>query len=300
MMEIGNRTTLATPGIALCICVLFMFYGPHTNAQAAKEYKDVVYATIDGTPLTMNIFVQGEGSRPSLFVWVHGGAWRSGSKESMPEAFKEAGFAVASLDFRLSTTAAFPAMIHDIKAAIRFLRANADRYGYKAERIAVGGSSSGGHLATLVGVTNGNKDLEGTLGTYSGTSSSVQAIVDFYGASNLTTILGQSTPHGLSVRKPALELLLGALPENNKPLAELASPVYHVDPTDPPLLIIHGDQDPQMPINQAHELEGKYSAMGLDVTFDVVHGGAHGGDAFYSGKHLQGMIDFLRRTIDIE
>src|SRR6185369_16465310 len=151
----------------------------------------------------------------------------------------------------------------------------------------IAGSSAGGHLAALVGVTNGNRELEGTVGSDLQTSSDIQAIVDMYGASNLTTILAQSTPQGLSVRKPALDLLLGSQPEAVPELARLASPVFHVDRSDPPLLLLHGDQDPQMPINQAHELQGAYEKLGLDVAFDVVHGAAHGGNAFLEGEHLE-------------
>jgi dipeptidyl aminopeptidase/acylaminoacyl peptidase len=99
------------------------------------------------------------------------------------------------------------------------------------------------------------------------------------------------------VRRPALELLFGGPPDIKKSLAELASPVRHVDASDPPLLIFHGDRDPQMPINQSHELQGAYEQLGLDVTFVVVHGSAHGGDAFYTGKNLDRAVDFLHRTI---
>jgi acetyl esterase/lipase len=213
--------------------------------------------------------------------------------------FVEGGAAMASLDFRQSGEARFPANIHDIKAAIRFLRAKAPQYGYRTDRIAIAGSSSGGHLAVLVGVSNGQKELEGTVGTHLNQSSAVAAIIDYYGASNLTTILAQSTPHGLSVRRPALELLLGGLPDAEPRLAQLASPVTLVDRGDPPLLIFHGDQDPQMPINQSHELQGAYGKMGLDVHFDVVHGAAHGGDAFFTPDRVARAMAFLRRTIGL-
>ena len=252
---------------------------------------------MDGKDLALDLYVPAGVKSPSLVIWVHGGAWRSGSKAKVPKAFFENGFAVASLDFRLSTEARFPASVHDIKAAIRFLRANAKTYGYRSDSIVIAGDSSGGHLATLVGVTNGNKELEGTVGNNLDQSSDVQAIIDYFGASNLTTILSQSTPHGLSVRKPALELLLGALPENAKALAELASPVFHIDRNDPPLLVVHGDQDPQMPINQSHELEGKYKELNLDFSFDVVHGAAHGGEVFYSGVYLEHALAFMHRTL---
>jgi acetyl esterase/lipase len=260
-------------------------------------HRDVVYAVADGKSLALDIHMPEGVVRPPLLVWVHGGMWRTGSKEQVPTAFVEHGFATASLDFRQSTEARFSAQAHDIKAAIRFLRANAAEYGYAADRIAIAGNSSGGHLAALVGVTNGHSELEGTLGDHRDQSSEVQAIVVYYGASNLTTILAQSTPFGLGVREPSLDLLLGALPDQAPALAELASPVKHVDAGDPPIFLLHGDQDPQMPINQAHELEGAYERLGLDATFDVVHGAAHGGSAFFAQPHLGRTIAFLRRTI---
>jgi acetyl esterase/lipase len=267
------------------------------QAQSTREFRDVIYATVSGKDLGLDIHMPAGAQRPPLLVWVHGGAWRSGTKERVPLVFVEHGIATASLDFRQSAEARFPAAIHDIKAAIRFLRAKAAEYGYQADRIAIAGSSSGGHLAALVGVTNGHKELEGTVGNYLNQSSAVQAIVDYFGASNLMTILAQSTPHGVNMRRPALELLLGSLPEDNKELAKLASPVTHVDRNDPPLLLLHGDQDPQMPINQAHEVHGAYKRMGLDVEFDVVYGAAHGGDLFFAPEHRDRALAFLNRTI---
>ena len=238
-----------------------------------------------------------EEGKPPLIVYVHGGAWRSGSRDSVPiRAMTEHGFAIASVDYRLSPQAEFPANVHDIKAAIRFLRAKANDYGYNATRISIVGSSAGGHLAALVGVTNGNKELEGTVGDFLDQSSDVQAIVSFYGASNLTSILSQSTPHGLKVRTPALDLLLGGSPEEKVDLARLASPVFHVDRNDPPLLLVHGDQDPQMPINQSHELKGAYKKVGALVRFDVVHGGTHGGDKFYTDEQLKTVAEFLNKS----
>lgn len=263
-----------------------------------QEFRDVVYASPNGHDLGLDIYMPDGVVFPPLVVQVHGGAWRFGSKDGgVPMEFVENGYAVASLDFRASTDAPFPAMVHDIKAAVRFLRAKAGDYGYDADRIAITGASSGAHLAQVVGVSNGHPALEGDLGDYLDTSSDVQAILSYFGASDLTVILSQSTPFGLGVREPALELLLGALPDANPELAKLASPVYLVDAVDPPLMLLHGDMDPQMPINQSLNMLGAYKSAGLDVTFEPVHGAVHGGPGFFDTEHLDNALAFLERTI---
>jgi acetyl esterase/lipase len=279
------------------LAVILLMASSHASAQAARSIQDVVYAAVDGKQLALDVHLPTNIAQPALVVWVHGGAWNAGTKAQYPKELVASGFAVASVDFRQASEARFPANVHDIKAAIRFLRAKAAQYGYRSDRIAIAGASSGAHLAALVGVTNGDAALEGKVGDQLAASSSVQAIVSYFGASNLTTILVQSTPFGLNVRKPALERLLGALPESAPDVAKQASPLFHVDRNDPPLLLLHGDQDPQMPINQSHELEGAYEKLGLDVDLDVLHGLAHGGDAFFAGEPLQRAVEFLRRVL---
>ena len=264
------------------------------NEDAPWVVKDVEYARVGESPLSLDFHFPVDVTDSSVVVWVHGGAWRTGSKRNMPlGALVKAGFTVASVNYRLSPVAPFPAQIHDIKAAIRFVRARATRYGYRSDRIAIAGASAGGHLAALVGTTNGNSNLEGAVGQHLDQSSDVQAIVDFYGPTNFMTILSQSTPHGLGVRIPALQLLLRAQPDSKPEPAKLASPVNHVGDMDPPLLLIHGDQDPQVPINQSHELHGKYKEYGLPVRFEVIHGGAHGGKEFYDESILKIVQRFL-------
>lgn len=285
---------VGTPALISCL----WFQPASLYAQSRQpDYENVVYATIEGDSLLLDIYLPVGVAAPPLVVWIHGGAWRSGTKASVPTVFVENGFATASIEYRLSTEARFPAQAHDIKAAIRFLRAEQAAYGFRADRIAIAGSSAGGHLAALIGLSNGDPKLEGTVGDHRSESSDVQAVVSYYGASNLMTILNQSTPHGLDVRRPALQLLLGGLPDAMPEVAQLASPIFYVDRTDPPLLLLHGDQDPQMPINQAHELEGAYRKFGLDVQFHVVHGASHGGEVFYSSEHLDRVLSFLARTL---
>ena len=278
----------------------FAFASIIQSEEPIKTSRNIEYGRVEGHVLKLDLYLPQENTTPPLIVWVHGGAWRGGSKDGMPlKSMVERGWAVASVDYRLTPVAPFPAQIHDIKAAIRFLRAQAQHYRYLSDKIIIAGASAGGHLAALVGTTNDHPTLEGSVGDYPEESSSVQGILDFYGASNLTTILNQSTPHGLGVRIPALQLLLGGQPEDRVPVARLASPVYHVDSKDPPLMLIHGDQDPQMPINQAHELQGAYQREELPVEFEVIHGAAHGGAEFYDSRRLRLISTFLKRHLNL-
>jgi acetyl esterase/lipase len=259
-----------------------------------KDLKDVAYAEAEGRKLLLDLHMPSpSNTNPYLIVWIHGGAWHSGSKASPPNSFVESGYALASVDYRLSVEAKFPAQVHDIKAAIRYLRANASKYGYRNDKIIIAGSSAGAHLAVLVGVTNNDKELERSLGQYTNTSSAVQAILDYYGPTNFTTILKQSTPHGISVRGPAIALLLGKPVDNVQDMARKASPVFQVDPTDPPLLIFHGDQDIQVPINQSHELVGAYQNHKLKVQMEVVYGAGHSEAPYFEPKYQNVMTSFL-------
>ena len=288
----SNRTFYS----AITGLVLLSVTGRCGESNRWEVIRDIEYARAGEQALKLDLHIPRGKPRAPLIVWVHGGAWRSGSKNGMPLGkLVEDGYAIASVDYRLSTQAKFPAQIHDIKDAIRFLRGHSSQWSVPSKKIVIAGDSAGGHLAALVGVSNGDPELEGDIGTDRAESSDVQGIISFYGAANLTTILNQSTPHGLKVRVPALDLLLGGQPDQVPALARLASPVFHVDRADPPLLLLHGDQDPQMPINQAHELCGAYKKRNAPVQFEVVHGAAHGGAAFYDAERMAIVKKFLRR-----
>lgn len=270
--------------------------------------RDVEYVRRAGAALRLDLYLPPPDARAGgsdgvaqpapLIVWVHGGAWRAGRKADVPILpLAKQGFAIASVDYRLSPVAKFPAQTQDIHAAIRFLRKQASTYGIDTKRIAVAGSSAGGHLAALVGVSADAQELTGQPDETQRTPSGVGAIVSFYGASNLESILSQSTEHGLSVRVPALKLLLGGLPEEEPRLARLASPVAHVDADDPPLLWIHGDADPQMPYAQAIEMRDAYAKHDLPFELVTVKGGLHGGEGFYDDAMLKRVAQFLREHL---
>lgn len=269
--------------------------------QAAEPtQRDLALARIGDRALTLDLYAPTERATQAAptIIWIHGGAWRAGSKGNVPVLpWRQHGFAIASVEYRLSPEAKFPAQIHDIKAAIRYLRRRASGLHLDPDRFVIAGASAGGHLAALVGVSGGVDELEGSIGDHASESSTVSAIVSFYGASNLQTILSQSTRHGLSVRVPALQLLLGGQPDEVPALAKLASPVTHVDASDPPLWLIHGDADPQMPPRQSDELEAAYKKAGCSVKIDRVTGGKHGGGEFYSNERLDRIADEVLNAI---
>lgn len=289
---------MPSPSPLILLAVLSTTALSPVSAGDSRIVSNLVYARVQAMDLALDLYLPPSSQKGPLIVWVHGGAWRSGSRKEMPlGALVNASYPVASVDYRLSGVARFPAQIHDLKAAIRFLRARAGEYQLSAREIVMAGASAGGHLAALVGVSNGHPELEGDLGVHQQESSAVQGIISFFGAANLTTILGQSTPHGLSVRVPALELLLGGQPEAHPKLARLASPVFQVDHSDPPLLLLHGDQDAQMPVNQALELQGAYKAAGAPVQLEILSGAGHGGESFFDEKRISLVKHFLTENV---
>ncbi len=258
----------------------------------------VEYAKVAGKSLKLDFYQPDDHSKSRpLIVWVHGGAWRAGNRKSVPiKELLNKGFAIASVDYRLTPVAPYPANVHDIKAAIRFLRAHTAKYRIDDEQISVAGVSAGGHLAALVGLTNGSAEHEGAVGDFLKVSSEVQAVVSFYGASDLLSILGQSTPHGLSVRVPALNLLLGGPPTEKLELARLASPLHQLDSTDPRVLLIHGDQDPQMPYQQSKDLHAACLKLEIPCELVTVKGGKHGGREFYQESLMTKVAGFLSKA----
>ncbi|MGD9873080.1 MAG: alpha/beta hydrolase fold domain-containing protein [Kiritimatiellia bacterium] len=227
--------------------------------------------------MTLDILrpVNATGSLPAI-VWIHGGGWgagdkRRGVKNILP--FAERGYVCVSVSYRLTDEAVFPAQIHDCKAAIRFLRAHAEKYGIDSGRIGVWGASAGGHLAALLGTSGGVAELEGDEGS-PGFPSRVQAVCDWYGPVDLYSAAQQAP------EDPRPAKLLGGEILDNRELAVLASPVSHASPDDPPFLIMHGTRDDVVPLQQSRLLKWALNRQGVPVKLSVVRGGGHGGDRF--------------------
>ncbi|MFC2079650.1 alpha/beta hydrolase fold domain-containing protein, partial [Candidatus Bipolaricaulota bacterium] len=251
------------------------------NAQSVRAHtvlRDIEYASVDGISLLLDLYLPDPSSTGAvpLVIWVHGGGWRAGSKNNTyaPTTLGEE-YAVASIDYRLSGAATFPAQIHDVKAAVRWLRGHADQYGFDPSRFGAWGSSAGGHLVALLGVSCGNADLEGTIGEYLDESSCVQAVCDFYGPTDLLALPEQRG--AAAARQPTAEdLLLGGMAEELPTLAGLASPLSHVSSGLPPFLIMHGSDDLVVPVEQSLVFNEALGATGVESTLIIIAGAGHG------------------------
>ena len=230
--------------------------------------------------------------RLPLVVWIHGGAWWAGGKEGCPAVpLVPKGYAVASINYRLSQHAVFPAQIEDCKAAIRWLRANAAKYHLDADHIGVWGSSAGGHLVAMLGTTGNVKELEGQGGNLD-QSSRVQCVVDWFGPADMLTMGRQADKPGTPVAQ-----LIGGPVQENKEKARKASPLTYVSKDSAPFLIMHGDKDNVVPPGQSDVLAGALKKAGVEVTLVVVKGDGHGGPGFNSPENRKLIEDFFAKHL---
>lgn len=236
----------------------------------------------------LDLYLPEQAARPlPVILWVHGGGWSKGDKTNGPAfRFATKGYAVASMNYRFSQHAVFPAQIHDCKAAVRWLRANAKKYGLDADHIGAWGGSAGGHLVALLGTTAGVKELEGPGGN-GDQSSRVQAVVDWYGPTDFLTVGAKDTRSNL----------LGGDPQQNKEKARKASPVTYVSKDAAPFLIMHGDEDKTVPISQSETFADALKKAGAEVTFVVVKGGKHGGALFTNAESMKQVEDFFAQHL---
>jgi acetyl esterase/lipase len=234
-----------------------------------ETVRNIPYAEVNGKPILLDLRVPMNAQRPPLVVWIHGGGWVGGDKEKCRICWlARKGFAVASINYRLLKDAIFPAQIHDCKAAIRWLRANEERYGYDASRIGAAGSSAGGHLSALLGTTGGIQELEGAVGGNLAESSRVQAVVSISGLSDLETSYA-------SHPDPRVALLIGGTPAEQPERSLSASPLHFVGSDASPLLLIHGEKDPIVDPQQAVQLHRAYQNAKLDSWLEMIPGTGH-------------------------
>ena len=253
--------------------------------EGTKVLKDLAYVPGGHERQKLDLYLPPTGARWPLVVAIHGGAFRMGSKEGEPAgAFVARGFAVAAINYRLSQHAIFPAQIEDGKAAVRWLRANAARYGYDPGRIASYGASAGGHLAAMLGTAGDVKAFD--VGAHLDQSSRVQAVVDFFGPTDFLQMDAHRSSAQAMVHdtpdSPESQLVGGPIRDNPDKVAR-ANPITYVTKDDPPFLIIHGDADALVPHHQSELLEAALTKAGVPVRFVTIPGGLHGGDTEAKG-----------------
>jgi acetyl esterase/lipase len=210
-----------------------------------------------------------------VIVYIHGGGWKHGNKSSTwtPIDYVSRGYAVASIDYRFSTDAIFPAQIQDAKAAVRWLRANAKKYNLDAQHFASWGESAGGHLASLLGTSNGVAAFD--VGENLSQSSAVQAVVDYYGPTDLLQMAAEAGSAAHDAPCSAESQLVGGALQTHKKRAKRANPITYIDGRDPPFFIAHGDQDDSVPPAQSVLLRDALKKAGVPRIYISVAGVGH-------------------------
>jgi uncharacterized protein (DUF885 family)/acetyl esterase/lipase len=271
--------------------------GGETITQT-KVIQDLQYATVNGHALKLDLYLPDPGQvKPRLVVWIHGGGWRGGSKAKPPiRRVLDAGYALASISYRFSDVAIFPAQLHDCKGAVRWLRARADEYGYDANWMAVAGSSAGGTLALLLGTTAEVPELEGEVGGNVEQSSQVQAVINYFGPSDFV-LRGKTQPDVAYTEQSGSFALLGGkqLGAVDKQLELAASAAQQVTTAAPPLMVMHGTADKLVLMDQADRSVEAYQAHGRPVQLIVLEGAGHGDAQFFWGDTMTAAIDFLNQ-----
>jgi len=275
---------------------------PAKEAKAAKSaleflterteiFRDLPYVSNGHQRQKLDVYAPKSGDGPfPLIVWIHGGGWQGGSKDMCPMAHETLrGYVVASINYRLSQHAIYPAQIDDCQAALRWLRKNASQYKIDPERIGVAGGSAGGHLAALVGVL-------GAATKNKPERADVQCVVDVFGPADFLTIWAQSDPATTVIKHNELDspegrLFGGPIPQKAE-LARHASPVTHVTKDAPPYLILHGKKDRLVPWQQSAELDVYLKRADVESTLILVETAGHdGGVTSPHGKTIDAFFD---------
>ena len=268
-----------------------------------KIEKDIPYADTDEPAQRLDSLLPEKRSSDKplpVVVFIHGGGWRNGSKASgigKVAPFVASGdYAAASIEYRLSDKGQWPAQIHDCKAGIRWIKAHAEKYNLDADKIAVWGTSAGGHLVAMLGVTAGDKELDGTLGKHTDQTTDVACVLNFFGPSDLLTMNDKPSKMDHNAPNSPESLMVGGPIQENKAKANNASPLHHVTKDDAVFLTMHGTADPLVPYDQSVRFHAKLLKAGVDSTFVTILEGGHGFNgpevdqrvSTFLEKHLRG------------
>lgn len=283
---------------------LFLIAGM-LSAQNYTVTMDLAYTSVTTSDQQyLDVYVPKSEMAMPCVVWIHGGAWMYGSKTGLPRQvgfLLNHGYVVASIGYRLSGEAIFPAQIYDCKTAIRFLKAHAEKYHIDTARIAVAGSSAGGHLAALVGTSADVSELEDKEMGSSGFNSRVQAVVDFYGPTDFSIMdelpASCKNPMKHLVPDSPESLLLGCNIVDCPEKVKEANPMTYITLDDPPFLIFHGKADCTVTSECSVLLAQQLKQTGIEANLNLIPGAGHGGKEFLSDEVKDKVLAFLDRVL---
>ena len=280
--------------------------GPSEDTYS-KLFADVNYVGDGLESHNMDIYLPKNVENPKMIILIYGSAWFSNNAKMAPMTsigipLLEAGFAVATINHRASMEAKWPAQIQDVKAAIRYVRANADKYGYDNSFIGITGFSSGGHLSTVAATSSGVKtwqrgtskeyDLEGNLGKYLDQSSAVQCACDWSGPNDLLHMTCDNfKPMSMGGQTPEESVMGLSFADHQDDFAALSAPTY-IDKKDVPIIIFHGLQDNVVPSCVSEILFFALKDAGVKTELTLEPEGGHG-MGMYSQENLDKMINFV-------
>jgi acetyl esterase/lipase len=259
--------------------------------------KNIEYGKGGDKALQLDLYSPKDRTHPlPAILFIHGGGWTGGYRQMYHyycAKFAEHGYVVATASYRLAGEAPFPAAVEDVKCAVRWLRANAKKFGIDPNKIAVAGGSAGGHLAMMIGYSSDVPELDGKGGNPE-TSSRVQAVIELYGPTDLTDDFAKS-------RKEVKRLMGGKTFDEAPDAYRLASPVTHITKDDAPTLILHGSIDSTVPIHQAEILVEKLKNAGVVYEYDRVEGWPHTMDldAGVNRHCMAKMFEFLDKHLGL-
>lgn len=291
--------------VITCIMFYTLKSFPQTNRvmdifpQGTRLHGNIAYNNDEHPKHLLDLYIpaNAKGVIP-VVVFIHGGGWLSNDKYAdmgyMKKTVAEivsSGFALASIDYRFSTEAVFPAQILDCNRAVSFLYDNAEKYGLDKSRLALIGFSAGGHLASMTGLSK-NNDVSAFFMPGTSKSFSFKAVIDFYGPSELIMFPGAGDD------KSPEALLIGAAPLERPDLAKAASPVTYVDRNDPPFLIIHGEKDDLVSPDQSRLLSSWLTLAGVRNELVIVKDAPHFGPMFDADEVRSKVIGFLKTTMN--
>lgn len=263
-----------------------------SGPDAGHKKLDIEFAKPEGVSLLLDLHLPKDVENAPLVVHIHGGGWVGGDRKNCSSTWlTQHGYAVASIEYRMSSESLFPAQIHDCKGAIRWLRAHAKEYSVDASTIVVIGTSAGGHLVAMLGTSGGVNSLEGLTGGNLSQSSHVQGVIDYYGPSDFV-LRSKFQPTKTDDPNGSVHKLIGGPVADNMEKAAFASPVTYLTKEDPPMLIFHGDADKVVYLRQSEHLNKLAQKLDVPSKLVIKKGAGHGWKR--DEEESQTILNFLK------